>query len=387
LNFELDPELADLQTRVRRFVDEELLPLERELASAEVLLPEMLAHLRERTKELGLWMYDIPKEFGGLGLGLFAKTIVLAEIGRQIAVPWRNQSIFGPFVAPILYQLDDEQKERYLYPVLRCEKIGCFAQTEPGAGSDPSSMTTSAVRDGDEYVINGHKWFIGWGDVADFIQLVCVTDPEKGARGGLSVLLVDMDTPGVRHVRKIDTISRTRPSELIFENVRVPANRLVGTPGQGFRMAQEWITEGRVRHAARSMGVISRCLDLAAKRALERVTFGRPLADRQAIQWMIVDMYQHLHQLRLMTYECSWKSDRGMNVRNESYMCKYFGDEMAFQAADRCMQIYGALGLTSDLPIELFWREQRANMITEGSTEVLKTTLARHILKEYASVD
>jgi acyl-CoA dehydrogenase len=385
LNFELDPELADLQTRVRRFVDEELLPLERELASAEVLLPEMLAHLRERTKELGLWMYDIPKEFGGLGLGLFAKTIVLAEIGRQIAVPWRNQSIFGPFVAPILYQLDDEQKERYLYPVLRCEKIGCFAQTEPGAGSDPSSMTTSAVRDGDEYVINGHKWFIGWGDVADFIQLVCVTDPEKGARGGLSVLLVDMDTPGVRHVRKIDTISRTRPSELIFENVRVPANRLVGTPGQGFRMAQEWITEGRVRHAARSMGVISRCLDLAAKRALERVTFGRPLADRQAIQWMIVDMYQHLHQLRLMTYECSWKSDRGMNVRNESYMCKYFGDEMAFQAADRCMQIYGALGLTSDLPIELFWREQRANMITEGSTEVLKTTLARHILKEYAA--
>ena len=198
MNFELDPELADLQTRVRRFVDEELLPLERELASAEVLPQPLFEQLRARTKELGLWMYDIPKEHGGQGLGLMAKTIVLAEIGRQIAVPWRNQSIFGPFVAPILYQLDDEQRERYLYPVLRCEKIGCFAQTEPGAGSDPSSMTTSAVRDGDEYVINGHKWFIGWGDVADFIQLVCVTDPEKGARGGLSVLLVDMDTPGVR---------------------------------------------------------------------------------------------------------------------------------------------------------------------------------------------
>jgi acyl-CoA dehydrogenase len=387
VNFELDAELVDLRARVRRFVDDELLPLEQEMGPQETLSPELLARFRARTKELGLWMHDIPKEFGGLGMGLLAKAIILAEIGRQITVPWRNQSIFGPLVGPILYQLDDAQKERYLYPVLRGERIGCFAQTEPNAGSDPASMTTSAVRDGDDYVINGHKWFIGWGDIADFIQLVAVTDPEKKARGGISVFLVDSDTPGVRHVRKINTISRTKPSELIFENVRVPADRMVGKPGQGFRLAQEWITEGRVRHAARSMGVISRCLDLAAKRALERVTFGRPLADRQAIQWMIVEMYQHLHQLRLMTYEVAWKADRGMDVRNESYMCKYFGDESAFAAADRCMQIYGALGLTTDLPIELFWREQRANMITEGSTEVLKTTLARHILKEYASVD
>ncbi len=383
MNYELPPELAELQQRLRAFVDTELIPLEAEMSDLETLPPEVQTRLEGRVKKLGLWNYDVPTAYGGLGYGQLARVVVAAEIGRQITVPWR-QSIFGPLVGPILYQLPHEQKERYLLPVLRGEKIACFAQTEPGAGTDPANMQCSAVRDGDDYVINGHKWFIGQGDVADFIQLVAVTDPEKKARGGISVFLVDMDTPGVRHVRKIKTISRTQPSELIFENVRVPADRMASDSGQGFRLAQEWITIGRMRHAARAMGVITRCLELAAKRALSRETFGRPLADRQAVQWMLVDMYQNLHHLRLSTYEAAAKADSGIDIRRESYMCKYFGDESAFAAADRCMQIHGALGLTTDLPIAAFWREQRANMITEGATEVLKTVLARQILKDYA---
>jgi acyl-CoA dehydrogenase len=380
MDFELPEELRLLKDNIRKFVDRELIPLEREVVNDVKLQKELPKRLRGKVEELGVWGYDVPEEFGGLGLGMMAKVIVWSEIGRTTALPARNLSIFGPPVSPILYKLEGAAREKYLLPVIRGEKRACFAQTEADAGSDPAAMRTNAVRDGDHYVINGVKRFITGADEADFVQVFAVTDPEKRARGGISGFLVDMNTPGVRVAASYDLMVDDKPCEIVFENVRVPAANLIGQEGEGFRLAQNWINAGRIRHGARSLGVIERCFELGSAYAKQRKTFGAPLAQRQAVQWMILDMHIHAHQLRLMLHHAAWKFDRGEDCREEAFMVKIFGDERSFWAADRCMQIHGGMGLSKELPIERFFRDQRSMMITEGAIEVLRMALARMIL-------
>ena len=384
MDFHLPEELRLLRDNVRRFVDAELIPIEREVCDGHKIKPEMREMLEGKARALGLWLFDVPVEHGGQGLGLLAKAVVWAEMGRTIALPSRAASIFGPQVSPILYHLNDAQKERYLFPVIRGQKTACFAQTEPDAGGDPGAMRTTAVRDGDAYVLNGIKRFITGADEADFAQVIAATDREKGSRGGISAFLVDMDTPGVRLLRQQETMMDDRPWEIAFDNVRVDVENRIGEEGEGFKFAQNWISEGRVRHGARGIGVIERCLELGATYAKQRVTFGQPLADRQAVQWMLVDMATELHQLRLMVHHAAWKAEAGEDIRHDAYMCKIFGDTKSFEAADRCMQIHGGLGLTTDLPIEKMWRDQRSFIITEGPTEILKMALARKVLRDYA---
>ena len=383
MNFELPEELRMLKETVRRFVDKELIPIEREVCVGNKIKPEMRQMLEKNSKELGLWLYDVPEEYGGQGLGMLAKVVVWSELARTIALPTRNASIFGPAVSPILYHLNDEQKERYLMPVIAGEKKACFAQTEPDAGGDPGGMRTTAVREGDHYVINGMKRFITGADEADFAQVIAATDREKGSRGGISAFLVDMTTPGVKLLRAQETMMDDRPWEIALEDVRVPVENRIGEEGEGFKLAQNWISNGRIRHGARGMGVIERCLELGVSYANQRVTFGQKLAERQSVQWMLVDMHTELHQLSLMVHHAAWKADRGEDVRHDAYMCKYFGDTKSFEAADRCMQIHGGIGLTTDLPIERMWRDQRSFIITEGPTEILKMALARHVLRKY----
>ena len=383
MDFHLPEELQMLKDNLRRFVDNELIPIERETNDGTDFLPGVQEKLEEKAQGLGLWMFDVPEEYGGLGLGHLSKAVMWEEMARTIAIPARNASIFGPRVSPILYSLTDAQKERWLFPVINGEKKSCFCQTEPEAGGDPGGMRTNAVRDGDEYVINGHKRFITGAGDADFAQVVTATDREKGSRGGLTVFLMDMDTPGITRLRQQDMMIADRPWEILFEDVRVPVDQRVGEEGDGMKAAQSWLTEGRLRHGARGIGVIERCLELACSYAQQRSTFGSKLSDRQTVQNMIVDMYQNVHQLRLMVYNAAWRADQGEDVRKESYMCKYFGDEMSFRAADRCMQIHGGMGLTKDLPIEQFFRDQRSMVITEGPTEILKMALARQIFRQY----
>ncbi|MPY71375.1 MAG: acyl-CoA dehydrogenase [Alphaproteobacteria bacterium] len=385
MDFNLPEELQMLKANLRRFVDTELIPIERDTMVDNEMKPDVLAALQEKAKGLGLWMFDVPEEFGGLGLGALARVVMWEELSRSIALPSRNSALFGPRVSPILYFLNDGQKEKYLYPVVKGEKRTCFAQTEPEAGGDPGGMRTTAVRDGDHYVINGHKRFITGAGQSDFIQVVAATDRAKGSRGGLTVFMVDAGTPGMKLLRQQELMVGDRPWEILFEDCRVPVANRVGEEGDGMKAAQGWLTEGRLRHGARGVGVIERCLELAAGYAKQRRTFGALLSERQTVQNMLVDMYQHLHQLRLMVYNAAWREDQGEDVRNESYMCKYFGDEMSFHAADRCMQIHGGMGLTTDLPIERFWRDQRSFIITEGPTEILKMALARQILREYGN--
>jgi acyl-CoA dehydrogenase len=379
------PSLADLRARARRFVDESLIPNERELSATYRLAPGVRADLEARARELGLWNINTPAEFGGPGLGVRGRVAIWEELGRTIALPPRNRGVMGPEVSPILFALDAEQRRDFLEPVLRGEKVAAFAQTEPGAGSDPAAMTTAAVRDGDAYVINGRKHFIGFVDESDFIQVFATTDPAKGARG-ITAYIVPVDAPGLRIVRQMTTMMRDRPFEIAFDDVRVPLRNRIGNEGQGFAYAQSWITEGRLlRHAARGIGVIERCLELAATYAKSRTTFGAPLAERQSIQWMLVDMYTNLRHLRLLTYDAAQRYDAGEDVRYDSYICKYFGDESAFAATDRCLEIYGGIGLTTDYPIETMWRDQRSFVITEGPTEVLKMALVRHVLATYGN--
>ena len=383
MDFSLPEELRLLKSNLRRFVDKELIPHERESCADEELKPEWMELWSKRAKELGVWMLDAPEEYGGAGLGVLPRVVVWEELGRTIALPSRGENILGPTVRAILYELDGELKDKYLLPVLRGEKRACFAQTEADAGSDPGSMRTTAVRDGDYYLLNGAKRFISHADKADFAQVMAATDRSKGSRGGISCFLVDMNLPGVRIGARYETMMGERPCEIVFENVRTPVANRVGEEGQGFQLGQKWLGLGRVKHGARALGVAERCLEMATSYAKDRVTFGRPLADRQAIQFMLVDSFVELKAARLMVYEAACKMDSGEDARVEAYVAKSYADEMAFKVADRCMQIHGGIGLTTDLPIEKLWRQQRSYRITEGATEVMKMVIARHILRTY----
>jgi acyl-CoA dehydrogenase len=241
-------------------------------------------------------------------------------------------------------------------------------------------MRTTAERDGDAYVINGVNRFITNADEVDFAQVFAVTDPEKRARGGITGFLVDMDAPGLKVSASYDLMVDDRPCELVFDNVRVPAWKRIGNEGEGFKHAQSWINSGRIRHGARSLGVMERRFDLGSSYAKQRKTFGALLAERQSVQWPLTDIYMDMHKLRLMLYHAAWKYDRGEDCREEAFMVKIFGDERSFWAADRVMQIHGGMGLSKELPIERFFRDQRSMMITEGAVEVLRMALARMIL-------
>ena len=383
MDFAFSEELRLFRDQLRRFVDEDMIPVERETCDGEDLKPEWREKFETRAKEIGIWFMDVPEEYGGLGMGLMASVVVWEELARTIALPARGHGITGPTVRAILYGLEGEMKEKYLLPVLRGEKNTCFAQTEPDAGSDPASMRTTAVRDGDHYVINGVKRFITGAGKADFMQLMAATDRAKGSRGGISCFLVDMNTPGVRLGARYQTMMGDRPWEIILDNVRVPATHRVGGEGDGFRFAQKWLSVGRVHHGARAMGVAERCLEMATSYAKQRVTFGQPLADRQGIQFMLADMYINLEAARLLVYKAASRVEAGEDARNDAFVCKYFADEMAFKAADACMQIHGGIGLTTDLPIEKMWRQQRSYRITEGASEVMRMVIARHVLKTY----
>jgi acyl-CoA dehydrogenase len=383
MDFELPEELRLLKAILRRFVDNELIPIERKSTDGEQIKPEYLKRFEGRAKELGIWQLDVPTEYGGGGMSVLARVVVWEELSRTVAIPARGDGITGPSARGILYSLQGEMKEKYLLPLLRGEKKACFAQTEPDAGSDPGSMRTTAVRDGEHYVINGVKRFITGAGEADFMQLMVATDRTKGSRGGISCFIVDMDAPGVKLGACYETMMGDKPWEIVLDNVRVPASHRVGAEGEGMRFGQQWLNIGRLKHGARALGVAERCLEMATSYAKQRSTFGRPLAERQAVQWMLADVFIELEAARLIVYKTATRLDRGEEAREDAYLAKYYADEMAFKATDACLQIHGGIGLTTDLPIEKMWRQQRSFRITEGASEVMKMVIARHVLKTY----
>jgi acyl-CoA dehydrogenase len=234
-------------------------------------------------------------------------------------------------------------------------------------------------------VINGVKRFITGADKSDFMILMAATDRSKGSHGGISCFIVDMNTPGVTLSTSYETITGERPWEIVFDNVRVSVEHLVGEEGGGFKLGQGWLGVGRVKQGARALGATRRCLEMAATYAKQRVTFGKPLSERQNTQWQLTDTYVSLEAATLLVYRAAAKFDRGEDNRNDAYLVKLFCTEMAWKAADMCLQIHGGIGLTTALPVERFWRDQRSHMITEGAPEIMRVALARHVLNQFAS--
>ena len=383
MDFSFSEELQMIRTTVRRFVDEELIPLEREYRPAADPMPDRYLHpLQEKAKRIGLWLLDVPREFGGAGLDLVTRCVIYEQLGRTVVIPFRENEVFGPEVRPPLFYCNEEQRQRFLFPVLRGEKRICFAQTEPEAGSDPASMQTRAVRDGEHFILNGMKRFISAAGVSDYAQVLAVTDPEKRNRGGITCLIVDLKSPGVILGRRQPTMMGDAPWEIMFDNARVPAANVLGEIGQGFALGQEWLVDGRIRsHGAWCLGAAQRALDMMIDYAQDRVTFGLPLSERQAVQFMIADSAMELHAARLMVYDCAWRHDRGENVRYQSFMVKIQCVEMVGRIVDRAIQVHGGMGLTCELPLEWYYRQLRSIRITEGACEVLRWRLAQNLIK------
>jgi acyl-CoA dehydrogenase len=383
MDFELPSDIRILKNTMRRFVDQELIPIEMQAMDGPDLKPEIRKRLEAKTRELGLWLLEVPKELGGQDLSLLGIAVITEELARTVALPARGPGIFGPEVRSILLSLSDEQKKRYLDPVLRGEKSTAFAQTEPDAGSDPGGMRTTAVREGDHYRINGYKRFIAHAKGADFLQLVAATDLKKGSRGGLTVFLVDMDTPGVSIAGQTVHMMGDVTYEIAFDDVKVPVENRIGNEGDGMQAAQKWINANRVNQAARGLGVAQRCLEMITGYTAQRSTFGRPLQSRQAVQLAVADLYTKLQAGQLLTYRTASKFDAGALQRHETFMTKIYCTELGFEAADRCMQFHGGLGTATEMPIERMWRQSRSFMITGGPVDIMRASLAREVFALY----
>jgi alkylation response protein AidB-like acyl-CoA dehydrogenase len=314
-----------------------------------------------------------------MGLSAVMTALLEAELGRTF-VPFS----FGGSADNILFHANDEQKERYLLPTIEGTRRSCFAITEPGAGSDAKAIRTTARRDGSDWVINGEKTFITGGNEADFAMVFAVTDPEKGANGGVTCFLVDRDM-GWRS-EYIDTMGEWGPASLVFEDVRVPDSQVLGEVGQGFALAMQWIGRGRYLLPARAIGSCERLLSMAIEHANTRETFGAPIAERQAIQWMIADSGVEIEALRWLVLHAAWQVDSGLDSRHAQSIAKLYGGQKANEIVDRVLQIHGGMGYTRELPVERWYRELRLLRIYEGTDEIQRRTIARNLLKGYVKV-
>lgn len=382
MDFELPEATRAIKSLVRRLVDEYAMPMEQKLLRGQPVTVEERAAATRAAKDVGLWGLSTPKEYGGAELSTLDNVVVTEENNRCL-VPIQFAGNAGFLLAGT-----DEQKERYLWPALRGEKRYAFAQTEPSGGSDPGGMMqTTAVRDGDNWVINGTKMFISFAEEADFIITMCVTDREKRQHGGISAIIVDKGTPGMKLVRPIPVMRASHvdgfvgPWEIVYEDCVVPVSNTLGGDGQGFRLAQRGLSTARMNIGAQCVGIADRCLEMMVAYAKQRVLFGEPLARKQAIQGMLVDSMVDLHAARLMTYHAAWKNDRGEDTRVEAGMIKLLGSEMVGRVVDRAIQVHGAYGVTTELPFAHWYNRVRMMRIYEGASEVQKyQVLARSIL-------
>lgn len=386
MSLELSEEQRMLQDLVARFVDDELMPLEQRIIDREIrgehpaLSAEEEAPLLAKCKDLGLWALDAPEEFGGANLPAVSLMPVFEELWRTI-VPFTL-----PPDSPNLHMLmavaTPEQRKAYLEPYARGEAQSAIAISEPGAGGDPSGMTTKAEMIGNEWVINGRKIWVSRVPDADF--LIVMARVGGGERHeGITGFIVEKNTKGFEVQREIPMIGGHKTYELLFEDVRVPADAILGEVGHGFAPMQLRLNVRRLEIGARAIGVSRRALDMLCEHAVQRKTFGALLADRQAIQWWIADAGTKIHAARLMVHDAAARLDRGEDVRQLASMVKVFTTEMAGEIVDQAMQAFGAMGMTKELPLQLLAQRARVMRIYEGPSEVHRMVIARRILRNF----
>jgi acyl-CoA dehydrogenase len=384
MDFALSDEHRMLKDLAQRFVKDELMPLEANVLARDAsgqgifISPEERARVDDVSQKLGLWGLDAPEEMGGFDLPQVALVGVNEAMGSTVT-PYTLPPD-SPNLRMLMATVNERQREAYLVPYAAGKTISAIGISEPGAGADPAGMITKAVRDGDDWVITGRKIWTSRAAEADFTIVMAVTDKEKGARGGMSAFLVDKGTPGFNVLRRIPMIGGAFTYEVALDDVRVAHWKLLGTEGQGFAPMQVRLGTRRLEMAAWCIGLSQRALDMMCEYAPQRVTFGQPLSDRQAVQWWAADAAMKIHAARLMTYDCAWKLDQGRDVRQEISMVKVFATEMAWEVIDNAMQCFGAMGMTKELPLQLMAASARNMRIYDGPSEVHRMVVARNLM-------
>lgn len=372
----MEEKLEELRTKIRHFVDTEVVPLSNEIEETDAI-PDSLA---DKIAEMGLFGMGVPKEYGGMGLNMLEICVVTEEVARA------NQSVvrfIGGSIAGLAQFGTDRLKDKYFPRIARGESRADFALSEPEAGSDAASIRTTAEPRGDYYYLNGTKHMISNGSVNDLHVVFAVTDPEKGARGGISSFVVEKGFPGfsVDAVQPKMGLRGMPTARLRFENCRVPRENLIGEEGYGFVVAMAGLDAGRLQFiGAVALGASQKLLELSVEYARKRKQFGQPIGRFQAIQWMLADMATEIHAARLMVYDAARKLDRGERITLESSMIKLFTSEMACRVADRALQIHGASGLLKGSPVERFYRDARLGRIWDGTSEIQRYIIARTLL-------
>jgi acyl-CoA dehydrogenase len=389
IDFSTPPELESRRQSVAAFMDQYVYPNEQNLVEDEGLPVELERDLQRKVKAQGLWAPNLPREWGGMGIGFIGQALMNEVIGRSVIAP----RIFGS-AAPdagnaelLIISGTPEQKEEYLRPLAAGDVRSCFAMTEPEvAGSDPTGLRTTAVRDGEEWVINGHKWFISGAIGSAFSIVMAVTDPKAEAHARASMILVPTSTPGFNIIRAVPVMGSGGVGghcEIRFEDCRVPARNLLGEVGKGFKLAQARLGPGRIQHCMRWIGAAHRSFEMMCTYALERQSFGEPLANKQTVQNWIADSVAEINAARLLTLNAAWKMDNGDDARSEISVIKFYVAKVLHDVIDRAIQVHGALGYSKDTPLEMFYRDARAARIYDGPDEVHRQAVAQRVLKTF----
>ena len=382
MQFGLSDEQQMIVDTVKAFVENEIYPHEDEVERSGAVPRELGMEIAEKCKEIGFFAANIPTEFGGGGLNQLDFTLLERELGRGSM----GLTVYFGRPSGILAACDDEQRERYLLPAVRGEKFDALAMSEPAAGSDVRGMKCAAKQDGDDWIINGTKHFISHGDIADFIIVFIATGEESTERGPkkkISCFLVDRDTPGFKIRPGYESVSHHGYHNCIlnFDNCRLPKSQILGEPHQGFALANDWLYATRLTVATMCVGRARRVMDLTVPYAVERKQFGQSIGKFQGVAFKLADMITEIDAADWLTLSAAWRVDNNLPANREIASAKVYASEMLARVTDEAIQIFGGMGLMSDLPIERFWRDARVERIWDGTSEIQRHIISRELLR------
>ena len=380
MDFSLNEEHKALQDMVHDFADKELKPIAAELDEKHLFPEKVVAQMGE----LGLMGVAYPEQYGGAGMDYQSYAIVVEELSRGCGGTGVICSAHCSLACDPIYNFGTEaQKMTYLVPMAQGKSIGCFGLTEPGAGSDAAALKTHAKRDGDHYVLNGSKIFITNAVEAKVAVVLAITDKEKGVRG-ISAFIIEKGTPGFS-IGKVEDklgIRASSTAELVFEDCRIPAENLLGEEGQGFKIALHTLDGGRIGIASQAVGIAQAAFEAARDYSKERIQFGKPISELQAIQWMLADMATEIEASRLLVRQAAWMKDQKMKYGKQSAMAKLFAAETAMKVTTKAIQVHGGYGYVKEYPVERHFRDAKITEIYEGTSEVQRLVIARHVLRD-----
>ncbi len=383
-DYEFSDELLMIRDTVGKFIKNEIIPLEQNEDPDAIVLPAaQVAELQEKTRAMGMYQPGVPAEFGGGGLDFFSYTVLMEEMSKHRQGMYNpGCGAFGYPVNPVLYAANEEQKEKYILPSVQGDLRGCFAITEPSGGSDPArAIRTRGVKKDGGWVLDGTKCWITHAGQSDFVTVFVRTDDSAGGtRGEITCFIVDTGTPGYTIGNKIPVIRPDAPYELIFEECFISDSQMLGECGMGFELLKQLLTSNRIPYAAQCVGLAQEAMEMSIEYSKIRETFGKPLSERQAIQWMIADAALEIHASRLVVYHAARLKEEGKPFHYEASMAKLLATESASRVIDNAIQIHGGMGLAKELPLERWYRELRTRRIGEGPSEIHRMVIAREML-------